>query len=124
MGIFSAPNRAQNITIDEGSALLAKFSKLGLYFGPLHANDASGGPSVANIVPLDEVEDKSGMLNLQAWAGGNWHNVGLLKLTFGEGGVEGFKRVYNDIYPGVDATAALINIPGANAAIDKLIRKA
>jgi len=124
MSIYAALNRAENISIADASALLGKLAALGLYYGPIHVNESSGGPANANIIPLDEVGDKLELMCLVAFAAGMWHNLALLKLTFGAGGIEGFKRVYNDLYVGADYNAAILNIPGVSAAIDKYIKKA
>ena len=119
-----ALNRAENISVADATALLGKLAALGLYFGPIHVNESSGGPANANIIPLDEVDEKLDLMCLVAYAAGNWHNLAMLKLTFGSGGMDGFKRVYNDLYVGADYNSAVLNIPGVGSAIDKFIRKA
>lgn len=124
MSIYAAINRAENISVADASALLGKLAALALYYGPIHVNESSGGPANANIIPLEEVGEKLELMNLVAFAAGQWHNLALLKLTFGAGGTEGFKRVYNDLYVGADYNAAIMNIPGVGAAIDKFIKKA
>jgi hypothetical protein len=128
MNSYQAPNRAENITIADASALLATFAKLGLYFGPMHANETIGGGNAANFVPLDELAlpevELREPLNLQSFGGSDWHNIAMLKQTWGNGGTEAFKRVYNMLRPGADASAAILSIPGVGAAVDKLIKKA
>jgi hypothetical protein len=124
MSTYAALNRAENISVADASALLGKLAALGLYFGPIHVNESSGGPANANIIPLDEVDEKLDLMCLVAYAAGNWHNLAILKLTFGSGGMDGFKRVYNDLYVSADANQAIINIPGMGAAMDKFIKKA
>lgn len=124
MSTFAAPNRAENISVADAADTLAKLSKLGLYFGPIHACESSGGPEATNIVPLEEIEDKTELMNLQSFSAGTWHNIAFLKRTFGNGGTEGFKRVYNVLYVGADATPAIFNIPGLSQAVEKFIQKA
>ena len=126
---LSAPNSAHNITVDDALAFVSKLARLGLYVGPIHVNETSAGASEANYIPLSGLADvPSDPICCLVWGGTDWHNVAQLRMTLnavGKGGeIEGFKRVARQLKPTSVPEAELMNIPGAAAAVAKLISKA
>ena len=124
--MLQAPNKADNIIIADAAKFCDKLTKLGFRIGPLHINETVSGESIADIAPIESYKDLESdkPYCLVVWAGGNWHNVAQLVRMFGDGTIQDFREVYTDIYPFADANAGLLNIPGVNAAISKLIAKA
>lgn len=123
---FASPNKADNITIAVATAFLAKLTKLGFRFGPLHLDDDDIGGFASGATPVSEIPDLDGAqkYNCIVYAGGDWHNVAQMVLMFGEGTLQDFREVFTDVYPNQDPDLALLNIPGAAKAIEKLIEKA
>lgn len=119
---YKAPNSAYNITIEAAEAFCNKLRALGFAVGKLHANGQASAES-ADYVPVDELALEPGeKYNLVALASGDWHNVAMLVQMFGGGSIEEFKRVAADL--ATDWRSAVLNIPGAAKAIEKLIEKA
>ena len=127
---FASPNRADNISIADATAFLAKMTKLGIFAGPLHLDATEGvGGTETSYWPLDEATategfDPAGKYNCIFYSNGNWHQVAEMVTLWGTGGSQGFRRVFQAIRPGGDADSALMNIPGVGKAIDALIQKA
>lgn len=123
---FVSPNKADNVTIDAANAFLSKLAKIGFRFGALHLDDddvpgfASGATLVSEIPDLDPATK----YNCIVFGGGDWHNVAKMVLMFGEGTAQDFRELWCDVYRGSDANSAMLNIPGATKAIEKLIEKA
>ena len=124
--MLQAPNKADNIIIADAAKFADKLTKLGLRIGPLHINETVAGETVANIAPIEAFEglEADKPYCLVVWAGSDWHNVAQLMRMWGDGTIQDFREVYTDIYPGKDANAGLLGIPGVNASIAKLIAKA
>ena len=123
---FISPNKADNITIADATAFLSKLSKIGFRFGPLNLDDDDIGGFASGATPVSEAVDlDSGTkYNCIAFAGGDWHSVAKLVLMWGEGTAQDFREVWCDVYRNMDANSALLNIPGATKAIEKIIEKA
>lgn len=124
--MLQAPNKADNAIIADAAKFCDKLTKLGFRIGPLHINETVAGETVAAIAPIESFEglEADKPYCLVVWAGGDWHNVAQLMRMWGDGTIQDFREVYTDIYPGKDANAGLLGIPGVNAAIAKLIAKA
>ena len=124
--MLQAPNKADNVIIADAAKHCAKLNNLGFRVGPLHINETVAGETVAAIAPIEAFEglEADKPYCLVVWAGSDWHNVAQLIRMWGEGTAQDFREVYTDIYPGKDANAGLLNIPGATKAIEKLIEKA
>lgn len=124
--MLQAPNKADNIIIADAAKFCAKLNELGFRLGPLHINETVSGEAVAAIAPIESFEglEADKPYNVVAWAGGDWHNIAQLVRMWGAGTAQDFREVFTDIYPGADANAGLLNIPGATKAIEKIIQKA
>lgn len=122
---YISRNRAENITAADATALLKKLSTLGLRFGPLFLDDNNaGGGNEENFMPISEVElDGQTAYCFIAYAGGNWHNIAMMKLEWGAGTIEDFKQCYQKVYFNGDANAAILNIPGVAKAVAKIIER-
>ena len=125
---FISPNKADNVTIAAASDFCGKLSRLGFRLGPLHINETVFGASEASYVAVSDISpddlDGATKYNCIVYSGGNWHNVAKLIRERGQGTAQDFREVYNHIYFGGDANAALLNIPGAGKAIESLLKKA
>ncbi len=120
---LSAPNSADNIKIAEATEFLSKLSKLGLYAGPLCINEAFSSQQ-ANYVPVANYASLDGetAYNCVVHTGRDWRNVAKMKLAFGEGGMVGFSRLYEESSQGPhNASTAILNIPGVGKAVNKII---
>ena len=120
---YKAPNSAYNITIADADKFLAKLRGLGFVVGKIHANGQAAA-ELADYVPVDELAglEPGEKYNLLTFSGGDWHNIAMLVQVFGTGTIEEFRRVANELAK--DWREALLNIPGAVKAIEKLIEKA
>jgi hypothetical protein len=119
---YKATNSAHNMTVEAAEKFVAKLRALGFPVGKLHANGMAASEA-ADYVPVEELALEPGeKYNLVAFAGGDWHNLAMLAQMFGGGSVEEFKRVAADL--ATEWRSAILNIPGAAKAIEKLIEKA
>ena len=127
MSRFSAQNSAQNITIADATAFLSKLRKLGFTVGELHVNESTAGADQANYVTVDEAlaagMDVQERVCAIVWARRDWRNVAMLKLMFGGGSLAEFNQVADQLSDSSNVVSAL-NIPGAAAAVERLIAKA
>jgi len=119
---YKATNSAHNMTIEAAEKFVAKLRALGFPVGKLHANGQAAAEA-ADYVPVDELAglEPGEKYNLVAFIAGDWHNIAMLVQMFGGGSVEEFKRVAADLE--TDWRSAILNIPGAVKAIEKLIEK-
>lgn len=120
---YKAPNSAYNMTVSDAEKFVAKLRGLGFAVGKIHANGQAAAEQ-ADYVPVEELAglEPGEKYNLVAFSGGDWHNIAMLVQFFGAGTLEEFRRVANEL--GKDWREALLNIPGAVKAIEKLIEKA
>lgn len=123
---FISPNKAENIGIETAGAFIDKLNRLGFRFSSLYLDEDDTGPMASAATLVSEVPelDPAGKYNVIAFAGGDWHNVAQLHRQFGAGTLQDFKEVHADVYRGHNPDLALLNIPGAAKAIEKLIEKA
>lgn len=123
---FVSPNKADNISIATATDFCGKLSRLGFRLSPLHINETVAGAAEASYIPVSDIpaEDLQDKYNVIVHAGGDWHNVAKLILQWGTGTAQDFREVFNDISRGGDANAALLNVPGAVKAIERLIKSA
>lgn len=121
--IYWEQNEANNITLAAAEAFCGQLRKLGLQVGPVHLNGFSTGAEQAEIVPAESVAtDPTGAYACLVRGSRNWHNVAMLKRMLGVGSLADFQRVATEL--GHDPTNATLNVPGAVAAIEELIRRA
>jgi hypothetical protein len=119
---FKAPNSAYNMTVAAAQEFVAKLKNLGFSVGRIHANGQAAAEQADYIdiaeLPIEENE----VYNLVALAGGDWHNLAMLKKVYGDGTLPEFERVAADI--GISRERAISGLPGFNKAIEALIKKA
>ena len=127
---FVSPNKADNISIADAQAFVGKMKALGVPFGPLHVDETEGvGGSVSSFVPISELPEgelnADGKYCIQAYSGKDFHVIAALKMKFeSREPLSGFQAVCDEVgYTNMGGNV-LLGIPGANAAIEKLIRKA
>ena len=129
MNRFVSPNKADNVTIADAMRSLGKWTALGFRFSPLHFDETESGATETSYVPVNDIPsgeiDGKTKYNCIVFAGGDWHNVAHMMRLWGRGTAQDFRELYDDIHRGRgDASDGLLNIPGAYAAIEKLIVKA
>lgn len=123
---FQSPNKADNITLAAAQVFVDKLNRLGFRLGELYLDDddavvASGATRPSEVPDLDPTEK----YNVLVFGGGDWHNVAQMVRMWGGGTLQDFAEVWTDVYGSfADPNRAILNIPGAQKAIEKLIEKA
>lgn len=115
------------MTVADATAFLGKLRKLGFIVGELHVNENVSGADQANYITIDDAlaagMDPQEKANLMVWARRDWRNVAMLKRMLGGGTLFEFEQMSEQLVD-YSGNAAALNIPGAAAAIEKLIAKA
>lgn len=127
---FVSPNKADNISISDAEAFLKKMKALGLPFGELYVDETEGsGGTVSSFIPIRELPEgelsADGKYCIQAFSGGDFRKVASLKMRFeSQEPISGFQSICDEIKYTNMGGNVLLGIPGVNAAIEKIIRKA
>lgn len=121
--IYWEQNEANNITLADAEAFCGQLRKVGLQVGPVHLNGFAGGANQTEIVPANSIAtDPTGAYACVVRGAFDWHNVAMLKKMWGVGALADLQRVAAEL--GQNPTNAALNVPGAVAAIEELIRRA
>lgn len=127
---FVSLNKADNISVADATAFVAKMKALGVPFGPLHVDETEGvGGTVSSFVPISELPEgeitPDGKYCIQSFSGRDFHKVASLKMHFeAREPISGFQSVCGEVGYTNMGTNVLLGIPGVNAAITKIIAKA
>jgi hypothetical protein len=121
--IYKSQISAENIRIPEAEAFRQKLARLGIVAGEVHLNGVSAGAEVADIVPASSQEtNEAEAYNCLIWIGREWRNVAMLRRMLGSETVSEFRSLATEC--GLNPDSAILGIPGAAKAIEKLLRAA
>jgi hypothetical protein len=78
----------------------------------------------ADYIPVDEAQGNSFPQNIVCQIAGyeNYHNVALMQAAYGDFTIEQLQSMFSDLAPGVDPSAAILNIPEVSAAVSAALK--
>lgn len=125
---YQSPSKHDNVEPRKAQAFIAMLARLGVQTGELFFDENDSPSGQSSYVPLDEADIDSYSMdvphNVLVFNSGNYHNVAHLIRMWGKGTPQDFREVVDELFYGRDNSQALLNIPGAMKAIEKLIQKA